>query len=142
MRRGFPARGGGRAFTLIEVIVSIVVLFFALLFTIQLLASGFQYYWRSKSKTTLVALAQDVMEDQIRTATGAVATSTWTVFDTTKYPGCDHYQYSIAVVTPFDSHANLQQVKVSVQGPMLDNGSVYPGRTMQVNLVSILVKGN
>jgi len=136
MKLVYGLSGRKRAFTLVEVIISIVIMFFALLFTIQLLASGFQFLWRTKNKTVVVTLAQKKMEELIRA--GTATTTTWVSFPGSTYPGFEDFQYNITVVSPYDANNKLQQVTVRVRGPMQKDGTVLEYRTVDTGLMSIL----
>lgn len=119
-----------RGFTLVEIIISIIILAIIFMATFSLLATGFRYYWYNKNKLIVNKLTQSKIETllyQVSVGSGLVADNNWHFSS----PPYQDFAYRVDMVTmpiytnQYDIRGgnlnigyNLQNITVHIKGPV------------------------
>ncbi|MFH0801178.1 MAG: prepilin-type N-terminal cleavage/methylation domain-containing protein [bacterium] len=143
-----------KAFTLIEVLISLLILGWSMLTTIDMVDSRLRSFYRARTRAIVVKLAQ-ARADQLMGITTRQVDVPWTPFTISGY---ERYEYSleartlplrsgatapysnyIAQAPPSDNFDSLQWIMVNVRGPLREDGSLDGFRTVVTQLPIIVV---
>jgi|GEM_PF-5867117 len=144
-----------KAFTLIEVLISLLILGWSMLTTIDMVDSRLRAFYKTKTRAIVIKLAQ-AKADELMGITVRQVNVDWTPFTASGY---ERYQYCLEARTlplrsgavapyanyilsgspPSDNFDNFQWILVRVRGPLRVDGSLDGVRTVETQLPIIVV---
>lgn len=130
-----------RGITIIEIVLSIVILFVVFMATAEAFMEAFRHFARIENRIEACRIAQFKMEEEIFKANDddkhtEVSDCSWT---TVPYRE-QHYRYQIQVENPYDGKSELVKVITTVKWPVTSTGGDIAVKTQEVSLTTICPK--
>jgi len=124
-----------RGLTLVELVIAMVILFFACMALLKYFDNSIRIELRSKDRTTGAKLAQKIMEEQIYNSLDDIIELPFT-----PVPGNSHYQYRIMTNGIYIDDPSIpnyrtfvKEIRTIVRGPLDSSGQTI-SRTQVVTL--------
>lgn len=124
--------------TLIEVVLSMILLFIVFMAVSEIFMGTFKYFARMKNRNEACIIAQFTLENEIfKTNDGDKKTKVVSCSPTTvPYKG-GYYSYRIQAETPYDGRSDLVKVTLFARWPVTSSGGSILAKTQEVFLTTI-----